>query len=231
MKLVHPLLCKPISFCESQIPLLVVEHTAAYQTMLFDLWAQSEGENGPFVLSEGYVPLDCGDCLRVVQDFYHLPLDDRRLQNRFQSALKHLVEEELAAETFLLNQRISEYLGLLTTRLESPVSFSQGDFLLPLLKALRLQPALEEGAALERLIQYIDLYCSLLEHQCFILVGAKSFFAPQELSELYRMARYKKWRLLLLEHVQHNDALPEEIYYVLDQDLCELRLDCEPDIR
>ena len=79
-------------------------------------------------------------------------------------------------------------------------------------------------------MQYLDLFFSLLPDQCFVLVGARMLFADDELLELYRIAEYKKWRLLLLEHRQPQKQLRAEQYYVLDRDLCELRLDIDREL-
>ena len=75
-----------------------------------------------------------------------------------------------------------------------------------------------------RLAQYIELYSGLMKHQCFVLVGAHSYFPPGELKELYRTAFYQKWKLLLLEPGV-TDLLPEEDVVLLDKDFCELHLD------
>ena len=99
MRLSHPMLSAPIHWRENRVPVLVVEHPKVYRQFVFSLSRQAEGEDGPFVLSLQYEPLDCGECLRVVRDYAALSLDDRKLQNRFQALVQAVVREELAEKT------------------------------------------------------------------------------------------------------------------------------------
>lgn len=224
MRLSHPMLSAPIHWCENRIPVLVVEHPKVYRQFVLSLSQQAEGEDGAFVLSLHYEPLDCGEHLKVVRDYAALSFDDRKLQNRFQTLLQTVIREELSEKTDHVQRVIADYLEIVAAAVECPVTFSAGEYVLPLLKALKCQPALDGEGLLERLIQYLEIYHMLMKHQCFVLVGAHAYFSREELAELYRMAGYQKWRLLLLEPYM-TDPLPGEEIRLLDQDLCELRLE------
>lgn len=226
MRLSHPLLSRPLRWREGRTPVLVAEPPQTFRQMVFSLAGQARGEDGDFLLSLDYEPLDCAEHLHVLLDYTYLPLDDRRLQNRFQARLQWSVREELAAPSRELQRRITEYLRLVSESLSYPVCFADGEYVLPLLKALKYQPALDGNHPLERLMQYIELYSGLMKDQCFVLVNARSYFTGPELAELYKMAAYQKWRLLLLEQ-RACEPLPEEDICILDGDLCELRLDSE----
>ena len=226
MRLSHPMLSAPIHWRENRVPVLVVEHPKVYRQFVFSLSRQAEGEDGPFVLSLQYEPLDCGECLRVVRDYAALSLDDRKLQNRFQALVQAVVREELAEKTDHVQHMIAAYLEAVAAAIEYPVTFSDGEYALPLLKALKCQPTLDGEEPLEQLIQYLELCHMLLKNQCFVLVGEHTCFSKEELGELYRMANYKKWRLLLLEPYI-TMPLPGEEVCLLDKDLCELRLESD----
>ena len=230
MRLSHPLLSSPLHWQEGRVPVLVAEKPEIFRQLVFSLSAQAQGEEGDFVLSLDYETLDCADHLHVVRDYVCLVLDDRKLQNRFQSRLQWTVREELASPTDALQQQIGQYLQLVAGAMEYPVSFSEGEYVLPLLKALKCQPVLDGVHPLERLMQYIELYSSLMKEQCFVLVDAHAYFSDEELQQLYRMAGYQKWRLLLLEQ-RLAAPLPAEDICLLDASLCELRLDSDPEIR
>lgn len=230
MRLAHPLLSSPIHWNENEIPVLVVEHPKLFRQMLFSLSAQAEGEEGEFSLSLAYEPLDCREHLHVLRDYFSLPLDDRKLQNRFQSLLQAVVREELPEESDALQQKIVRYLEHITLAIDYPLSFSDGEYILPLLKALKCQPVLDGKEPLERLIQYLTLYNGLMKNPCFVLAEAHNYFSKEELLEFYRMVNYQKWKVLLIEQRMPN-PLPGEIFCLLDEGLCELRLDSEVEIR
>ena len=111
---------------------------------------QAGGEEGDFVLSRDYEPLDCSGRLHVIRDYFSLELDDRKLQNKFQALLQSLMQEEMAAATDRLQCEITRYLEQLSLELEYPVSFSAGACAASLLKAVKLQPVLDGTEPLEK---------------------------------------------------------------------------------
>ena len=113
---------------------------------------------------------------------------------------------------------------MVTLHLDYGVCCAQGDYVQPLLKVIRYQPVLDGTEPLEQLTQYIELYNGLMKNQCFVLVGAHSYFSLCELKKLYQTPFYQKWRLLLLEP-DITKILPEEDVILLDEDFCELHLD------
>lgn len=224
MRLMHPLLTKPILWNEGRVPVLVVESPHVFQNMVFDLSQQSEGEEGSFVLSSHNIPLDGSEHLRVIRDYVFLSLDNRKLQNHFHTWLQTAVSESFLRETEELNQSIGQYLEELTTIADYPTAFLHGDYVGALLKSQKFQPVLDGETPLERLMQYIELYAGLMKEQCFVLVSAKSYFDESQLRQLYKMAAYEKWNLLLLENHAYPPFVQEDCC-VIDADLCELRLD------
>ena len=173
-----------------------------------------------------YETLDCGAHLHVLRDYFSLSLDDRKLQNQFQKVLQFTIREELPEATDHLQQEIVRYLGLIAVKMDYPLSFTEGEYILPLLKAVKCQPVLDGEGALEQLMQYMELYSGLMSQQCFALVNAHQYFSREELTELYQMANYQKWHLILLEQIQ-MPALSCEDIYLVDQNLCEIRVDSE----
>lgn len=224
MRLSHPLLSAPLHWKEGRIPVLVVEHPKVFRRMVWELSAQADGEVGDFVLSVDYEPLDCGTHLHVLRDYLALTLDDRKIQNRFQSLLQSLLQEELSAEADRLQQEIARFLETVLYQVDYPISFSAGEYILPLLKAIKLQAALDSEDPLERVMQYLDVYHGLMKQQCFVLVDAHGYFSEEELAGLFHFAADHKCAVMLLEH-HCPHLLKEEDACLLDAQLCEMRLD------
>lgn len=225
MRLMHSLLSEPIHFVENKIPVWIIENEIAYRQVVFDLMTQSEGEEGDVILSLRYEKLACKDHLLVISDYFHLEPTSRKLTSAFQLVLHQTVQDELQRESMALNEAITEYLHILSAAMELPTGFSSEDYLLPLLKAIRFLPNVEDGSPVERLIQYIELHTSLLKDQCIVLVNAKAYFSGQELKDLYKIALYQKWRILLLEPSLRGGRINEENCYITDSDFCELRIE------
>ena len=225
MKLMHPLFSKPISFKEKRIQVLTIEHAPTFRELVFELIAQMEDETGRFVLSKDERLLDCGVYLHVILDYAHLDRVEKKIQSKLISALLAEAQEEMAEDTMLFTQGVQRYLGKLAALADYPVAYEQGDNLAALLKAMDFRVDLSGLSAHEALYEYISLCHCVLKNPCFVLVQAKSFFSRDELRQVYDMARYKKWNLVLLESHQFSERLEGEEHRLIDEDLCELMIE------
>ena len=222
--MVHPVLSKPIHWKENRIPVLVVENTKLFQKLVFELSAQKEGEEGDFVLSKNYECLEIPKHLFLVRDYVELSLEERRIQQHFQEMLLQVVCEDMPQEMQHINEEVNDYLSQVMMRIEYPVSFSQGDYGLQLLKMVKYHPALEGETLAERLLQYMEWVVELMVTPCFVFVSLKEYIDVSELPLFYQTVRNKKWNILLLEH-HLEEKVEGEAICVIDEGLCELRLD------
>lgn len=229
MKLMHPLLSRPLELGRNRVPVLAVEAPQLFRQWALDLSGQSQGEEGSWVLSCQDEVLDCGQHLLVVSDLLHLSLEDRKLHHRFQTLVQSLMWEELEVESTHLQQSIQGYLARLASQIPVPVEYGEGDAVWPLLKGLKFQPVLDGVSPLERLTQYLELYHQLIPRPCVLLVGMHLYFSRQELEQFYQMALYEKWNVLVLEPHQCPPQ-PQEQWCIIDHDGCELRVDSPGEI-
>ena len=223
MKLMHPALSEPIVFTENRVPVLIVENRFLYRSMALDLIRQGEGEAGEWILSHDGFLLDCGVCLHTVYDYAHPEMIDRKTTSRFFNTIQRTAVEEMQQETHCILENIQMYLGRLATLTPHPVSFYPEDNVSALLKAFGFRPDLTDLPPHEALYEHLTLYEGMAKHVCFALLGAKAWFADEELKQLYTMAGYRKWSLLLFESQGVYDPLPAEDYILIDEDLCEVR--------
>lgn len=222
MKLVHPLFSEPIRFRENQVQVLTVENPAMFRTLVYELTEQAEGKEGRFVLSVNDRLLECAGHLQVIADYAHLSAPDKRLQTKLFAALLRQAQESLAEESFRLSLQMQEYLGKLAALADYPVAYEQSENLPALLKAMDFRVDMEGLPPHEMLYEYLSLLDRTLKEQCFVLVQAKAYFTGQELLQLYAMAHYRKWKLLLLEAHALPIRLEGEQHRLYDADLCEL---------
>lgn len=224
MKLMHPLFSSPVCFRENRIPVLVVENPLAFRKLVRELILQSEGYEGPFVLSVNDKPLECAGHLNVYQDFIHIHEIEKRIQTRALNGLLQGVQEQLMEDSFHLTEAIQNYLGKLSTLAEYPVSFEHADLIPALVKAADFRIDLQGLPACEALYEHISLFHSLFKNQCTILINAHSFFPLDEIKQLYHVIQYRKIPLMLFE-AHAVVPLEMEDICIFDQDLCELRLE------
>lgn len=225
MKLMHPLFSEAICFTENTVQVVAFENPAIFREMAADMIGQSEGAEGKFILSQRDKVLDCADHLQVVLDYFHLEKLERKVQNRLTAALVHTAQESMPEETAKLVMGIRQYLGKLATIVDYPVAYEESENLAELLKAMGFQVSFEGLPIPEALCEYLALHHQLLKDQCFVLVDAKRFFSVQELEQLYQIAFYQKWNLLLMESGDASTKLAGEIWRLYDADLCELKIE------
>ena len=117
---------------------------------------------------------------------------------------------------------LQEYLGKLANLPDYPVEYDHSENLPALLKAMDFRVDLGGLPACEALYEQLALLNRLTKDQCFVLVNAKSYFAPDELARLYQMVQYQKMNLLMLENRASDPIHPFENVVLFDADLCEL---------
>ena len=222
MKLMHPLFSAPLCLREDAVSVLTIESPAAYRAIVTDLALQEEGEQGALVLSRDGEILDCAEHLHVVRDFVHLQPAGKRIAHRLQAELLRAAREEMTGETESLFQNLRTWLGRLSMCVDFPTSFREQEDVAALLKAFAFGVDLTGLSPCEALIERLSIASQLLGDLCLVLVQAKRWFTPEEMDQIYRTARYQKWRLLLVESQAGERRLGEE-HLLLDQDLCELR--------
>lgn len=225
MRLMHPLFSAPIHFKENRIQVLTIEHIPTFREFVLELTAQAESREGRFVLSANDHLLDCADCLHVISDYAHIAEPDKRLQNKLLSALIKEAGETMPEDTLRISREVQQFLGKLAALADYPVAYEQSENLSALLKAMDFRVDLQDIPVHEALYERIALQHRMVKNQCFVLVHAKAYFSEAELNQIYDMAQYQKWNLLLLESHAYPLRLKPENHRLYDADLCELILE------
>lgn len=82
MKIMHPVLSKPIEFRENKFPVVVPELTTMFRDWVLMLIEQSQGKHGDFILSDGICNiLECGKHLFIINNYFDLSFESRTFQN------------------------------------------------------------------------------------------------------------------------------------------------------
>lgn len=222
MRLMHPIFDEPIFFEENKIQVLVIEPPELFTSMITDLFEQSRGNEGPFVLSKEYKPIDCGMSLDIMIDYFNIKISSKKATSRLLAMLKSASLTDYANETTALSATINKYIGLLLSNIDYPLVYDQPGDISPLLKAYDIRLGLDDQTILENLIDYMQIYTDLSDISCFIFVNLKRFFTKTQLELFYKTVLSKKYRVLLLENVQSEPINQCESTKIVDADLCIL---------
>ena len=77
----------------------------------------------------------------------------------------------------------------------------------------------ETETVLDGLIEYIKILSQMMFVPILFLVNIKSYLSKEEVLELYKMARYHKVHLVLLESIE-REIIDFEQLFIIDKDLC-----------
>ena len=66
---------------------------------------------------------------------------------------------------------------------------------------------------------------SFLKRSCFIFIGLKQYLTQDELEELYKVAQYRKIRIMLFENRQPELNKAKETLWLIDKDYCEIYIE------
>ena len=209
MKLVHPELDGQIIFSSEKMCEWVIESPADFSAYTQELFCQSEGMEGRFVLSEGEKEKDISKCVEVIL-------------NKLYCELSELAAgEELYVKTQTIKNNLLTY--CLELEYFSPYILETGAELdiLAVFKATGIKFSDCADDFVGRLNQYIKVMGELMRKKVIVLVNIGGYVSKEQLEDIIQNAAYNEIALLLIENMQRE--LKDGVYqYIIDKDRCEI---------
>ena len=202
---------------------VVIENPDQYYRFLSELRNQMNGlGDGPFCYSENEnekpLPSKCG----LITDYFGFDVSDRKiitqLYRQLQSGFR---QSNLSERFFALSTQMVQLMDELGECSPIPLSFDEEVDFQSFLKLMDAKPSLPESSFLEKLVEYFDIYASLMGIDVFWLADIKSFLSEPKLELLIKEANLKKINLINIENRLRCDIMVCEEVIVIDKDLCE----------
>ena len=223
MKLVHPLLEKPILFEENMANILVVENQKVFAEMVWELFNQTNGGEGQFILSSELKQLELNKRMDLVIDLFSLDFNQKKILNKLFSQLKEIATGgEYYEDSMCLIGEITTYLERIMQSIQYPLGYNSEFDISTIFKLVDVKIDITYETLLEKIIDYITLIQEFLGINLFVFVNLKCFLSFEELEQLYLSIAYKKCNILLLENSINEKRLEQEIIRIIDSDLCEI---------
>ena len=222
MRLAHPDWKFVLEFRENETPVLVIEDPRRLRQAAGELARQADGEEGRFVLSKDWEPIEIEKNLRVMTDVFGLDVNERKSLSALHRELHRAAEgEKYFLKTAELKTQLARWMAAL--EMETPYALEYEDANVPaLLKALDVRFENPPSELTERLAQWMRIQTAFLSVRCIVCVNLRALFDVEELRQLYQCARYEKVHLLMLENRAEGKIDPGERFFVIDKDLCEI---------
>lgn len=222
MKLVHVDLEQQIVFGNNQGCEWIIESPKLFAKYIKELYDQSQGQTGCFILTEDDMQLDIEKSVEVIVNPFSVNINDKKILNKLFAELTKLAYEE---DLYLMTQEIMSKLQDYVLRLEylSPYILEMDSELdmTAVLKALGVKIENYADDYFENLNLYIKIIAELLKKKMVVLVNIGSYLEKEQIEQLIETAVHNEIKLLLIENHQ-RDFSEEQIRYILDKDGCEI---------
>lgn len=222
MKLVHPDLQQQLLFQNQTACQWVIESPALFAAYVQELYKQTEGEEGRFVLSEDNVELDIAKYMELIVNPFAVNLNDKKILHKLYAELTALAYGE---ELYLATQEMSGQLQTYFFQLEQSSTYildHNTEFdVSAILKAIGVQFENDAENFFEEIILYLKVMAELMGKKVVALVHSGSYLSNEQLRQLLETAGYLEISILLIE-TQQKTFSDEVISYIIDCDRCEI---------
>lgn len=220
MILCHPQIETIIDFSNSEIPSMVIEEPSLFRSLMMDLYAQKEGEEGQLVLSESGKSLPIGTWVEVIDNCLQFDLNTKLLLNKIASAMeRNAVNENFFLKTSAILQQVEQYVDELAFSFDCDIVCERCT-VAGLIKAMGISLRDEYDDPLERLVDYMELIREFDRDKLFVLVNLRSFFTDSNVEKFLITVAAHGYHILLLDSICRK-KLSMEKRITIDIDLCE----------
>lgn len=218
MKIVHPLIEIAIDFKINNCYTLVVENPNEFYNLTSELYQQTKGNEGAFILSDNSI-LNIEKEMLLIYDYYNISFSSKKIVNLINNDILQLLKKNDFIEDFSaistsfikLSEKISQELDY---ELEFEDNFCFEDFIK--FSNFKIRNA---DNLLENLITFVDLFIKLTNIKIVSFINISNFLNENEMIELIKQLNYFQVKILFLES-QDRIKSHNLKKIIIDQDLC-----------
>ncbi len=219
MKLVNATFGLSVEFEENTPVEIVIENISSYRSFIEELYMQTNGGEGAFILSEKNKDQKISKLMDIVINPFSVNMNDRKvisvLYNNLAGIGNEMTEKKnmLASDMILLLDEIiskEQY-----SNIEYNFDYDWNDFF----KLFNVRIGEEYESLLEKYVEYIKVISSLTTIQILCFVGLSQYFRGQELEELIKQANYSKVQLVFIESADNLQCKGGK-RFIIDKDNC-----------
>lgn len=223
MKLIYTEYNLEIELYENQVIVLSVENSESYSKLLRDMWGQTQGKEGKWVLLDKEKKLKLSKELECIFNPFSLNCNDRRILTKLYLEIKQQSDIFFQEETMLLNTDINQFLDKLLLQMPYALKYSSDLELSDLLKIYKVEIEYGEETILEQIVEYLCVMKKICRVNNYVFVGLKQYLTVSELEKLYEYVFYEKINLIIIESI-HIPLIDGEKGWIIDKDLCIIDL-------
>lgn len=212
-----------ISFEENLVTVLCLENPKVFTACINNLWQQTSGEEGAWILSDADKELNISKKVHFIINPLSANLNEKKIISQLYGELENAVKEQYIEAYSSLNSSIVNFIdGLIQTQPYS-IGLKMDANLSGLLKLYDVKFETDDISLIEKLITYLKVMHQVCHTEIFAFLNLKSYLEDTELVQLYEAAFYEKVHIWLIES-RYEKKLMHERVKLLDKDLCIIDL-------
>lgn len=221
MKLSHVNFEMPFDMNSQSVNVLVVEDEKDYYDYCYELYRQSQGESGNFVLSNGINLLPILKSAAVVHNYFEFGINDKRFISKLYQRLQEIAEERFLTEVMDIQSAIGRLFQKLDSESDFPLDHDLDVATTNLFKLYGIKLSEDTQSLLARVLDFVRVAVLLAGAKCIFFVGIKNYLTTEELLQLYHETRLLDIPVFLIENTLREKLAGENIR-IIDRDKCEI---------
>ncbi len=205
---------------EDKVLELIIENQHIFYNIVSDIQSQLDGNNGAFVVSENYQPMDMRKNTELITQLVPFTVNQKDLISKLYALLKkEAVDEKMYQQTYEILSRISEYLYELIEGQEMELTITVPEDITGILKAFDMSFDDKDMSLSEKILEYIITSRDLKGKKLFITLNLRSYLTDNQTEQLFQSLLLKKIQLICIESTEHSRLCNEEVI-IIDKDMC-----------
>ena len=208
-----------IELKENIVTSIIVESPSMMSKLVKDAMFQCDGQEGKWLLFINNELEKLHKYCDIIMNPFSIDFNNKKIISRLYQQLKEIGDDFIEQQT-VINSSVIQFLEMLLERIPYSNLTYKIDFdLEQLFKLYGVKIENETETVLDGLIEYIKILSQMMFVPILFLVNIKSYLSKEEVLELYKMARYHKVHLVLLESIE-REIIDFEQLFIIDKDLC-----------
>lgn len=214
-----------IEFFQSEPLCICIESPGMLRDFLTDLWSQSCGSAGNFILSRDGKEIPLSKGAELIMNPFAVNFNDKKIVNKLYQELEKIVTDDCFDVAEEINSQIISFLDLIVEKLPYRIEFELELDAQALMKMYKVRFEEEfDKEFLEKLTSYIKLIHKVCGIECFVTYNLKQLLTQDELTALYRDLLYEQIYIMDIEGA-FTYKVPEESCIIIDKDECLIQFD------
>lgn len=221
MILGNPYYFEPITITEDNPETLVIEKNSLFRGLFLELIEQANTERGNYVLSQDDKLLSLKEKVLIQTDLLHTEYSEKSTKNKLQQMIGSDFQDDESVAS--IRDELYQLCFRICTNYSIPIMFKTDLTASDLIKLMDFCLDFRFSSWTERILLFMEAQRAFLKTELFIFAGLKDFMDQEEYVSFEKEIKYRKFRLLMIEHREHFGVDDKNHLTIVDKDLCVIK--------